>query len=101
MLDEVASGDVRRALGALRDKLILELDEAPSRYVAGLSRELLAVLKALQQLPSEKPERTIADELIARREERLTSRGTVPSKRQGGREPEVYPRRRGTAPKSS
>jgi hypothetical protein len=100
MLDAVGSGSTKQALEALRDKLILELDQSPPRYVAGLSRELLAVLKTLEGLPSDKPGRSIADEIAARRDERLTARGTVPAQRNGGREREQYPRRQGK-PKSS
>jgi hypothetical protein len=100
LLDEVGSGDPKRALEAIRDRLIVEFDQAPCRYVAGLARELLAVLKALDQLPSDKPERSIVDELIERRQERLTARGHVPVQRNGGRRKEAYPRRSGK-PKSS
>jgi hypothetical protein len=91
MLDAVGSGDTKKALEAVRDRLIVELDQAPSRYVAGLARELLAVVKALQQLPSDRPHRSVADELIARREERLTARGEAPVQRYGGRQKEEYP----------
>ena len=102
LLDEVGSGDPKRALEAIRDRLILEFDQAPTRYMAALARVLLEVLKDLQRLPADKPERSVVDELIARREERLlTTRGEPRSKRQGGREKEAYPRRRGTSPKSS
>jgi hypothetical protein len=99
LVDAVGSGSTKQALEAVRDRLIVELDQAPSRYVAGLARELLAVLKTLDALPSEKPERSIADELVQRRAERLTARGTVPAQRNGGREREQYPRRSGK-PKS-
>jgi hypothetical protein len=101
LVDEVGSGDSRRALEAVRDRLIWELDQAPSRYVAGLARELLAVLKTIDALAPEKPERSIADELIARREERLTARGEAPVQRYGGRQKEEYPRQSGKPTKSS
>jgi hypothetical protein len=101
LVDEVGSGDSRRALEAVRDRLIVELDQAPSRYVAALARELLAVVKAIDALAPEKPERSIADELIARRQERLTARGEVPVQRNGGRQREEYPRQSGKPTKSS
>ena len=43
LLEAVGSGDTRLALAAVRDRLVVELAEAPSRYVAGLVRELLAI----------------------------------------------------------
>jgi hypothetical protein len=96
IVDAVGSGSTKEALEGLRDLLVIQLDQAPSRYVAGLSRELLAVLKTLDALPSDKPGRSIADEIAARREDRLlTTRGTVPAQRNGGREREQYPRRSG------
>jgi hypothetical protein len=101
LVDAVGSGSTKSALEAVRDRLIVEIDQSPTRYVAGLARELLAVLKTLDVLPSDKPGRSIADELVERRAERLTARGTVPAQRNGGREREQYPRRRGTSPKSS
>jgi hypothetical protein len=95
LLDEVGSGDPKRALEAIRDRLIVEFDQAPSRYVAALARVLIDVLKDLQRLPSGKRERTLEDELRDRREMRLTTRGEVPAQRNGGRTKEAYPRRSG------
>jgi hypothetical protein len=100
LLDEVGSGDPIRALEALRDRLIVEFDQAQTRYMAALARVLLEVLKDLDRLGSDKPGRSIADEIAARRDERLTARGTVPAQRSGGRTKEEYPRRSGK-PKSS
>jgi hypothetical protein len=42
----------------------MELDRAPS-LCGGWARELLAVLKTLQQLASDKPKRSLEDELNA------------------------------------
>ena len=99
LLDEVGSGDTKLALAALRDRLIAELDQAPSRYVAGLARELLAVLRELDRLVAPKPKRSIEDELKARRQ--LTARGEVPVRRNEGRRREEFPRRSGDPKKSS
>jgi hypothetical protein len=102
IVDAVGSGSTKEALEALRDLLIVQLDQAPSRYVAGLARELLAVLKTIDALPSDKPGRSIVDDLVARREERLTTaRGEVPVQRNGGRTPEAYHRRSGKPKRSS
>jgi hypothetical protein len=66
-----------------------------------MAKVLLEVLRAIDGLPSEKPERSIADELVARREERLTTaRGTEPVQRYGGRTPEEFPRRSGKPKRS-
>ena len=90
------SGDTKRALEALRDRLIVEMDQAPSRYVAGLSRELLAVLRELDRLQAPKPKRSMEDELKARRADRVTARGEEPGPALRG------PTERGTsAPKGS
>ena len=96
LLDEVGSGDTKRALEALRDRLIAEIDQAPSRYVAGLSRELLAVLRELDRLQAPKPKRSIEDELKARRADRVTARGEERVQRYGGRRKEEHPRRKGS-----
>jgi hypothetical protein len=101
LLDAVASGSTKEALEVLRDRLILELDQAPSRYIAGLARELLAVLKTIDGLPKPSSGRSIEDELVARREERLTARGEVPVQRNGGRTKEEFPRRSGKPKRSS
>jgi hypothetical protein len=101
LLDEVGSGDTKRALEAVRDRLIVELDQAPSRYVAGLARELLAVLRELDRLPAPKPERSFEEELRSRSKERLTARGEAPLQRYGGRQREEFPRRSGKPEKLS
>jgi hypothetical protein len=87
-LDEIASGDQRRALEVLRDHLAVALDQAEERYVASLARELQAVLKQLAGMPVEKKV-TIEDELARRRQEdgqpdaEVPDRSTVPVKRKG------------------
>lgn len=47
LVNEVTSGDRRRALGAIRDKLAAELSIAEGRDAAALAKELRAVLDAL------------------------------------------------------
>lgn len=86
-LDEIASGDQRRALVALRDHLAVALDQAEGSHVAPLARELQAVLKLLAGLPIEK-KATIADELARRRKDRepepaVPNGSEVPVKRKG------------------
>jgi hypothetical protein len=99
--DEIASGDRKRALAAIRDRLIIELAESPTRYVSGLVKVLLDVLRELDGASSDKPGRSIADELVERRQERLmTARGEPPVQRFGGRQREEYPRQRGKPKRS-
>lgn len=101
-LDEVTSGDSRRALTAVVERLAVELDQAEgARNVAVLCKVLLDVFRALDGLPAPRSDRSLVDELNDRRDERLTARGEVPAQRFGGREPEKYPRRRSSPKKSS
>ena len=51
---DVASGDTRRALGALRDRLASELDSKRGPGVASLARVLLEVLRDIHRLPDER-----------------------------------------------
>jgi hypothetical protein len=101
-VDRVAGGDTRDALNAIVERLAVELDQAEgARNVAVLARALLDTFRAIERLPASSSDRSIADELIARREARLTSRGTPPVQRSGGRTKEAYPRRSGDPKKSS
>ena len=96
-LDEVASGDLRRALEALRDRLAVELDQSTGRGVASLARVLLDVLRDIGKLPVSSSERTIEEELDERRRARAgltTARGTERAQRYGGRRKEEKPRTR-------
>jgi hypothetical protein len=100
-VDEVTSGDPKRALEAIVGRLAVELDQAEgARNVAVLARALLDVFRSLERLPKPSSGLSVADQLVARREERLTARGEVPVQRNGGRTKEEYPRRSGK-PKSS
>jgi hypothetical protein len=96
--EEVASGDTRRALAALRDLLAAELAVKTGSGVASVARVLLEVLRDISKLPSEEPGRSIADELKEMRKARLSlnARGQPRVKRQGGREREHFPRQKGS-----
>jgi hypothetical protein len=72
---DVASGDIRRALGALRDRLAAELDGKRGPGVASLARVLLEVLRDLHKLPDEHEQPSLVDELAARHRRRS---GAVP-----------------------
>lgn len=67
------SGDKRVTLIALRDRLAEELENAGARDVAPLSRQLMEVLKALDEAPDEK-EVTPADDIASRRNARRKRR---------------------------
>ncbi len=80
-VDEVTSGDPRRALEALVERLAVELDQAEgARNVAALVKVLLAVFRAIEGLPK-LAGRSLEDELKDRR----TARGEPRVNRQGGR----------------
>jgi hypothetical protein len=96
--EEIGSGDLRRGLSALRDLLAAELAVKTGSGVPALARVLLEVLRDIGKLPSEKPGRSIADELKEMREARLSlnARGQPRVKWQGGRERQQFPRRKGS-----
>jgi hypothetical protein len=95
--EEIRSGDLRRGLAALRDLLAAELATKTGSGVASVARVLLEVLRDIGRLPSEKPRRSIEDELREMREaRRVTTRGEVPVQRFGGRQKEEFPRRKGS-----
>jgi hypothetical protein len=114
--EEIRSGDLHRVLAALRDLLAAELAVKTGSGVPALARVLLDVLRDIGKLPSEKPGRSIADELKEMREARLSqsmrqdsdglptasepaslnARGQPRMKRQGGRKREQFPRQKGS-----
>jgi len=71
----------RNRLVALRDKLTDELATAPPQYVAGIARQLQAVLAELLLQPNN-AEPSALDLLIQRRRDRLQAEGIpeVPSR---------------------
>jgi hypothetical protein len=93
---EVASGDICRALEALRDRLAAELAVKRGSGVPALARVLLEVLRDIGRLPAPGPRRSLEEELRDRRARRevLTARGEERVKRQGGRTKEQFPRTR-------
>lgn len=69
-LSEAAgSGDRRRALEALRTVLVTTIQQAETREVAALARQLALVLKELDELPAARGRSTF-DDLAARRRNR-------------------------------
>jgi hypothetical protein len=66
----IRSGDRRRSLEAIRDRLAAELQDAEGRDVAPISKELRAVIDQLDRIPGGK-EVSKRDELAARRARRL------------------------------
>ena len=64
----------RERLLKLRDKLTAELASAPPQYVAGIARQLQAVLGELL-VQADEPEPSALDKLVARRRERLQAEG--------------------------
>jgi len=67
--EAVGSGDRRKALEAIRDKLTGELRTAEGRDAAVLAKELRATIAELDALPGGK-EVSKVDELAARRADR-------------------------------
>lgn len=65
---EVASGDRRRALEALRDKLVASIEETEGFHVAPLAKQLSDVLVQLDGL--KEPEVSAVDDLARRRDAR-------------------------------
>jgi hypothetical protein len=78
---EVASGDRRRALVALRDRLVAAIEETEGFHVAPLAKQLADVLAQLDQLRV--PEVSARDELARRRAERRAG-AAVPGESVGG-----------------
>lgn len=66
---EVGSGDRRRALEALRDRLAADLDVAPVTVAAQIAGQLRAVLADIAGLPGV-VERSASDDLAKRRKAR-------------------------------
>ena len=83
--DVAATGDRRKTLEAMRDKLALDMDAAPPAVVAQIAGRLSAVMEELDSLGSEKV--SMLDELANRRQDRLTKAGVAepPSRSTGKR----------------
>ena len=65
MADLLADGDLRVALAALRDLLIVRIRAAEPRETAPLANQLADVLESLDSLPGEEQSRV--DDLVSRR----------------------------------
>ncbi|MFI6270723.1 hypothetical protein [Micromonospora zamorensis] len=66
----IRTGDRRKSLEAIRDKLAAELDDAFGRDAATIAKELTSVIREIDTLPGGKEVSTV-DELTARRAARL------------------------------
>jgi hypothetical protein len=66
-VDEVASGDERRALEAMRDALAAHMEQADSNVVAQVAARLQAVVKRLAELGSQPTEGSATDEIARKR----------------------------------
>ena len=69
---EVGSGDYRRALVAMRDRLAADMDVAPPTVVAQIAGRLQAVLAELDGLVDEKVVNFV-DDLAAQRRARIAT----------------------------
>jgi hypothetical protein len=69
LTDEVASGDRRRALEAMRDTLAQHMTTAESSVVAQIAARLQAVIDAIDALPTDSGVSRV-DEVRRRREAR-------------------------------
>jgi hypothetical protein len=75
MIAEAAStGDRRKTLEAMRDKLAADMDIAPAAVVAQIAGRLSAILVELDELGAAKKVSTL-DELEAKRADRFAAAG--------------------------
>ena len=75
------TGDRRKTLEAMRDKLAADMEEAPPAVVAQIAGRLSAVMAELDDMPAK--EKSRSDELAKRREERRAA-AKVASAASGG-----------------
>jgi hypothetical protein len=68
--DVLATGDYRRSLEAIRDRLAGELSDAVGRDVAPVAKELRTVIAEIERLPGGERVSKV-DELAARRARRI------------------------------
>ena len=66
-----ATGDRRKTLEAMRDKLAKDMDKAPPAVVAQIAGRLAAILTDLANLPGK--ERSKSDDLAKRRADRVAA----------------------------
>lgn len=69
-----SAGDRRSTLEAMRDRLatVIDSDDADARTIAGLSKELRAVVQELDSLPNGEKVDTV-DEIAEQRRKRLAA----------------------------
>lgn len=72
--EQAATGDRRKTLEAARDKLagVIDSEEADARTIAGLIKELRAVVQELDSLPNGEKVDTV-DEIAQARKRRLAA----------------------------
>jgi len=86
MIAEVAAtGDRRKTLEAMRDKLARDMDEAPPAVVAQIAGRLSAILTELDEMPDTEKRSTL-DELVARRANRIAAAESVEPAKQSLRQ---------------
>lgn len=83
-VDEIGSGDERRALIAMRDVLAQHLLTAESSVVAQVAARLQAVVKRLAELDDTTTEVSTSDEIARRREARRSAAKVVETPAAGG-----------------
>jgi len=66
-----ATGDRRKTLEAMRDKLAQDFDAAPPAVVAQIAGRLSAILAEIEALPVER--KSTIDELASRRTDRIAA----------------------------
>lgn len=82
--DAAKSGDRRKTLEAMRDKLAEDFDAAPPAVVAQIAGRLSAILAELEAMPSER--KSTLDELASRRKDRIAAATVEPASRKQTRQ---------------
>lgn len=83
--EAAATGDRRKTLEAMRDKLARDMDDAPAAVVAQIAGRLSAILTELDEMPDTEKRSTL-DELVARRQNRIAAAESVEPAKQSLRQ---------------
>ena len=83
--EAAATGDRRKTLEAMRDKLARDMDDAPAAVVAQIAGRLSAILAELDEMPDTEKRSTL-DELVARRQNRIAAAESVEPAKQSLRQ---------------
>ncbi len=83
--DVASTGDRRKTLEAMRDKLARDMDDAPPAVVAQIAGRLSAVMVELDELGNPEKVSTL-DELADKRKSRLTEAGVPDAPRRPSRQ---------------